>query len=69
MSGDCRLVPLNEAVIVVVPAETPVTEMAALEAPAGTVTGVCTVATLGLLLVNETVTPCAGAAPARVTVP
>ena len=59
---------MSDAVIVVVPAVTAVTVNVALNEPAGTVTGVCTVATDGLLLDSGIVAP-PGAASVRVTVP
>jgi len=55
-------------VIVAVPLPTAVTVNGALEEPAAIVTGVCTVATAGLLLVRVTLAPPAGAA-ASVTLP
>jgi hypothetical protein len=60
---------LSDAVIVVVPAERAVTVNVALDEPAWTVTGVCTVATAGLLLDSEILDPSAAAAAVRVTVP
>jgi hypothetical protein len=66
--ADCGLLPLSVALIVVEPSATAVIEIAALVAPAPIVTGVCTVATAGLLLDNATETP-VGAAAVRVTVP
>ena len=59
---------MSDAVIVVVPAATAVTVNVALNEPAGTVTGVCTVATDGLLLDSGIVAP-PGATSVRVTVP
>jgi len=59
---------LSDAVIVAVPAATAVTVNVALNEPGGTVTGVCTVATDGLLLDSGIVAPPAAAA-VRVTVP
>jgi hypothetical protein len=59
---------LSDAVIVAVPAERAVTVNVALDEPAWTVTGVCTVATAGLLLDSEILDPPAAAA-VRVTVP
>jgi len=56
-------------VIVAVPLPTAVTVNGALEEPATIVTGVCTVATAGLLLVRVTLAPPAGAAAASVTLP
>lgn len=44
------MAPFSEAAIVAVPAPTPVTVAVALDAPAGTVTGDCTVAIAALLL-------------------
>lgn len=69
VSGDACVLPLTDAVIVAEPADTPVTVIVALDAPAGTVTGVCTDATPGLLLDNETAIPPVGAAAPSVTVP
>jgi hypothetical protein len=66
--GDWLLLPLSDAEIVVVPAAIAVTVNVALNEPARIMTGVCTVATAGLLLVSvilETV----DAAAARLTVP
>jgi len=56
-------------VIVAVPAATAATVIVALEEPAGTATGVCTVATAGLLLDSEILDPPVGAAAVRLTVP
>ena len=56
------------AAIVAVPAETPVTANVALDAPAATSTGVCTVATAGLLVDSAMLEPPAGAAALRLTV-
>lgn len=55
--------------IVAVPAATPATVNVTLVAPAWTVTGVCTVATAGLLLDSETLAPPVDAAAVRLTVP
>ena len=60
---------MSDAEIIAVPAETPVTVMPALVAPALTVTGVCTDATAGLLLDRLTATPPGGAGADSVTVP
>jgi len=65
---DCVL-PLSEAVIVAEPGATPLTVNPALDAPAGTVIGVCTVATAVLLLESATATPPDAAAAPSVTVP
>ena len=51
------------------PLPTAVTVNEALEEPAAIVTGVCTVATAGLLLVKATFAPPVGAAAASVTLP
>jgi hypothetical protein len=51
-----------------VPAERAVTAIVALDEPAGTSTGVCTMATAGLLVDNATLAPPAGAAAVRLTV-
>ena len=59
---------MSDAAMVVVPAATAVTVNVALDDPAGTVTGVCTVATEGLLLDSGIVAP-PGATSERVTVP
>jgi len=64
-----RVLPLAEAVIVAEPGATAVTVTAAVDAPAGTVTGDCTVATAVLLLASVTATPPEGAAELSVTVP
>ena len=69
VSADDWLLPASDAVIVDVPADIAVTVNAALAAPARTVTGVCTVATAGLLLDNAMLAPPADAAADRVTVP
>jgi hypothetical protein len=62
------LLPLSDAVIAAVPAETAVTVNAAVVAPAWTVAAVSTLATAVLLLDSKTLdVPVAGAA--RVTVP
>jgi hypothetical protein len=66
--GDWLVVPLSEAVTLAVPAATPVIVNVALDVPAGIVTGDCTLATAGLLLVSVMVAAVAGAA-AIVTVP
>ena len=55
--------------MIVEPADTAVTAMDAVVWPAATVTGDCTVATAGLLLVNTIVAPPAGAGPSSVTAP
>jgi hypothetical protein len=60
---------LADAVIVADPGATALTLMPVLEAPAGTVIGVCTVATAVLLLESVTATPPDGAAALSVTVP
>ena len=49
-------------------AETAATATVALDEPAGTTTGLCTVATAGLLVDNATLEPPAGAAAVRLTV-
>jgi hypothetical protein len=67
--ADCLLLPLNDAVIVAVPAAIAETMNVALDAPAGTMTDDCTPATAGLLLDNETLAPPPDAAPVRLTVP
>jgi hypothetical protein len=67
--GDLLLLPLNDAVIVAVPAATPNTANVALEEPAGIMTDVGTVATAGLLLDSEILAPPVDAAAERVTVP
>ena len=67
--GERLLLPLSDAVIVAVPAATAVTANVAVVAPAGTIMGVCTVATAGLLLDSEILVPPVGAAAVRVTVP
>ena len=59
---------MSEAVTLAVPAATPVMVNVALDAPADIVTGDCTLATAGLLLVSVTLAAVAGAA-ATVTVP
>jgi hypothetical protein len=56
------VLPLTAAVILAVPAATPVTVNGAVDDPAGIVIGDCTVATAGLLLVNVTLAAAAGAA-------
>ena len=66
--GDWRLVPLADAVIVAVPAATPVIVNDTLDDPVGIATGVCTARTAGLLLASATIVP-VGAAAARLTVP
>ena len=68
-AADCMLVPLSDAAIVAVPADTPVTVNVALDAPATIATVAGTVATAGLLLDSEMITPAAGAAVVIVTVP
>jgi hypothetical protein len=60
---------LSEAVIVAVPAATAVIANGAVVEPAWTMTGVCTVATAGLLLDRETLTPPVDAVAVRLTVP
>jgi hypothetical protein len=67
--GEWLLLPLSDAVIVAVPAATAATANVAVAAPAGTMTGVCTVATAGLLLDSEMLTPPVDAAAMRLTVP
>jgi hypothetical protein len=67
--GDRLVLPLSDAAIVAVPAERAVTANVALDEPAGTSTGVCTVATAGLLVDNAMLEPPAGAAAVRLTVP
>jgi hypothetical protein len=62
------VLPLSEAVTLAVPAATPVMVNVAVDDPAGIVTGDCTLATAGLLLVSVTVAAVTGAA-ATVTVP
>jgi hypothetical protein len=66
--GDRPVLPLSDAAIVAVPAETPVTANVALDEPAGTNTGVGTIATAGLLVDNAMLEPPAGAAAVRLTV-
>jgi len=66
--GDRPVLPLSDAAIVAVPAETPVTANVALDAPAATSTGVCTIATAGLLVDSAMLEPPAGAAAVRLTV-
>jgi hypothetical protein len=68
-SDDCLLVPLSDAVIVTVPGATAAICMAPVEARAGIVTAAGTVATAGLLLDRETLTPPIDAAAPRVIVP
>jgi hypothetical protein len=60
---------LSDAVIVAVPVARAVMVNAALDEPAGIVTGVCTVATPGLLLDSEILAPPVDAAAVRLTVP
>jgi hypothetical protein len=60
---------LSDAVIVAVPAATAARVNVALDEPAGIVTGVCTVATAGLLLDSEILAPPVDATAARLTVP
>ena len=67
--GDWRLLPLSEAVMVAVPAATAAITNVALEEPAWIVSAVGTVATAGLLLDSETLTPPVDAAAVRLTVP
>jgi hypothetical protein len=67
--GDERVLPFSDAAMIAVPAATAVTVIVALDSPAAIVAGVCTAATLGLLLVNATVTPPEGAGDVNVTVP
>jgi len=62
------LVPLIDAVIVVVPTVRAEIGNVPLVAPAAIVSGVCTVATAGLLLVSETTEPPTGAATESETV-
>jgi hypothetical protein len=59
---------LSVAVMVAVPAFTAVTVNVALDEPAGTITGVWTVATAELLLDSTILAPPAAAADVRVTV-
>ena len=59
---------MSEAVTLAVPAATPVIVNVAVDAPAGIVTGDCTLATAGLLLVSVTLAALTGAAT-TVTVP
>jgi hypothetical protein len=66
--ADWLLLPLSDAVTLAVPALTPVTVNAAVDAPACSVTGDCTVRTAGLLLVKLIDAAAVGAA-ATVTVP
>jgi hypothetical protein len=54
-AADCRLLPLADAVITAVPVATAETVNVAVGEPAGTVIDAGTVATLGLLLDNDTV--------------
>ena len=63
------MLPLSDAVIVTVPVARAVMVNAALDEPAGIVTGVCTVATPGLLLDSEILAPPVDAAAVRLTVP
>jgi hypothetical protein len=65
---DWLLLPLSDAVTLAVPAPTPVIVNAAVDEPACSVTGDCTVATAGLLLVSVMLAATVGAA-ATVTVP
>jgi hypothetical protein len=60
---------LSDAVIVTVPVARAVMVNAALDEPAGIATGVCTVATPGLLLDSEILAPPVDAAAVRLTVP
>jgi hypothetical protein len=60
---------LSDAVIIAVPAATAVTVNVTLDEPAGIMTGVCTVATEGLLLDSEILAPPVDAAIVRLTVP
>jgi hypothetical protein len=62
------LLPLVDAVIVAVPADRAVIVNVALDAPAGTVTGVSTFATAGFVLDNESTAPPVEAAVESVTV-
>ena len=55
MVGDWRVLPLADAVIVAVPAPTPVIANDAVDPPAGIVTGVCTLTICALLDVKVTV--------------
>jgi hypothetical protein len=67
--GDFRLLPFIVAVIVALPADTPVTENAAVVPPAATSTDGGTAATEGLLLDSPTVAPELPATLVSVTVP
>lgn len=67
--GDWTVLPLRDALMMVVPADTAAIAIGALEEPGGTTTDDCTVATDGLLLNSETVAPPAGAAAVMLTVP
>jgi hypothetical protein len=67
-AGDCLLLPLNDAVIVTVPAETAVTVNAAVVAPAWTVIAVSTLA-IAVLLLDSEMLDAAVAGAASVTVP
>jgi hypothetical protein len=59
---------LSDALIVAAPTDIAVTTITALDAPAGTMTGVGTITTAGLLLDSETLEPPAGAGAVRLTV-
>ena len=63
------MAPLNDAVIMAVPAALAVTVNVTLDAPDGTMTGVWTVATVVLLLDSEMLEPPVGAGDVRLTVP
>ena len=67
--ADWLLLPLTDAVNVAVPTATAVIVNVTLDDPAGTVTGVWTVATAGLLLDSATLAPPVDAAAVRLTVP
>jgi len=60
---------LSDAVMVAVPAATAAIMNVAFDEPAAMMTGVCTVATAGLLLDSERLAPPVDAAAVRLTVP
>jgi hypothetical protein len=67
--GDGLLLPFSEAVMTVVPVETPTIAKATLDAPAAIMTDEATVATAGLLLVSATLAPPVGAMAVSRTAP